>query len=74
LPDAVTEALELGGVKGAQALEFVCGEQNSDIALVAADHNRLALRGIEQRGQPLLGIAGGNVLHGLMSFLGIIVN
>lgn len=61
--DAVAESLKLGSVQGTQAVVFGAGENHGHVPLLAPDHDRLTLRGVQQRGEPLFCVRSGDVLH-----------
>ena len=58
LADAVAEALKLVRVERAQPIVFLRREEHGNVPVLSADHDRLALRGIEKRGEALLGLSG----------------
>src|SRR6516162_3166189 len=58
LADAVTEALKLVRVERAQPIVFLRREEHGNVPVLSADHDRLALRGVEKRGEALLGFGG----------------
>jgi hypothetical protein len=56
LADAITEALKLVRVERAQPIVFLRREEHSDVPVLAAYHNWLALRSVEECSETLFGI------------------
>jgi hypothetical protein len=61
--DAITQELKLAGVERAQPVIFLRREDHVNVAVLAAYHDGLALRGIEEGGETRFGIGGGYLTH-----------
>jgi hypothetical protein len=56
LADAIAEALKLVCVERAQPVVFLRRENHSNVAVLAAYHDRFALRRVEKGGKALFGV------------------
>jgi hypothetical protein len=61
--NAVAKTLELGGVEIADPFVFLGRHDHRNIAVLAANHDRLALGGVEQGCEALFSIRGGDGLR-----------
>ena len=51
-------------VQFADALVLIRRHEDGDVAVVALDADRAALSGVEEFGEVLLGLGGGDLVHG----------
>ena len=56
--DPIAKALEVGGIEIAQALVFLSGHDDGNIAVLAPDHDWFALGRIEESGEALFRVCG----------------
>ena len=60
---SVTKALEFGRVEVTDPFVFLGRHNHGDIAILAANDDRLALGGVQKGGKALLRIGGGDTSH-----------